>query len=98
MKRILCIVISLCVLVSVVSAAGVEEATVQKAVTLEFSSNAAVGTPHQMGQLKFAEEVSRLSNGTLTIKNYSAGELYTQEAEITMPRLPPGSPWWCHGF
>ncbi len=73
MKRTLCIVIALCILVSLFLAAGVEEAAAQKAVTLEFSSNAAVGTPHQMGQIKFAEEVARLSNGTLTIKNYSAG-------------------------
>jgi len=86
MKRILSILLTLLFVGTSLFAAGVEEATTQKDVTLEFSSNAAVGTPHQLGQIKFAEEVARLSNGTLTIKNYSAGELYTQEAEITAVR------------
>lgn len=86
MKRILCILLTLSFVAASVFAAGVGETAPQQAVTLEFSSNAAVGTPHQLGQIKFAEEVARLSNGTLTIKNYSAGELYTQEAEITAVR------------
>lgn len=62
------------------------ESMAKDVVTLEFSTNAAPGTPHGMGQIRFAEEVKRLSEGTLLIKNYSAGELYTQEAEVTAIR------------
>jgi TRAP-type transport system periplasmic protein len=71
---------------SFVFTAGAGELEIEEVVTLEFSTNAAPGTPHGMGQIRFAEEVEHLSDGTLKIKNYAAGELYTQEAEVTAVR------------
>jgi len=86
MKTLFVMTMILIITGSFVFAAGAGGVETKKVVTLEFSTNAAPGTPHGMGQIRFAEEVERLSEGTLKIKNYAAGELYTQEAEVTAVR------------
>jgi TRAP-type transport system periplasmic protein len=50
-------------------------------IVLEYSTVAVPNAPHGRGQAKFAEEVERLTNGEVIIKNYYGGELYTQEAQ-----------------
>jgi len=86
MKRLFVMTMILVITGSFVFAAGAGGVETKKVVTLEFSTSAAPGTPHGMGQIRYAEEVERLSDGTLKIKNYTAGELYTQEAEVTAVR------------
>jgi TRAP-type transport system periplasmic protein len=53
---------------------------------LVFSTAAVPAAPHAKGQIKFAEEVERLTNGELVVKTYQGGELFTQEAQNTAIR------------
>lgn len=84
-KRLILGLVILGIVVSFAGATGTQEGEVE-VIELEYSTVATPAAPHAKGQVKFAEEVERLTDGEVVIKVYQGGELYTQEAQNTAIR------------
>ncbi len=50
-------------------------------VTLQFSSVSVPDDAHTKGMVVFAEEVAKLSNGTMKVEVFPSGQLFTQDGE-----------------
>ncbi len=72
-------------------------------VTLEFSSVSVPDDAHTKGMQVFADAVSRISNGNITVDVYPGGQLFTQEGEQAAVRqgnvdMIYGGPNWLAEF